>query len=307
MVKWLLDHFQGCEAPPSIVNAAARNGHLTVLQVLLGVSRPVRPPSPERNLVYWGNEAVLLAAENDHSDVARWLYENASYSLKTDQRARLIEHALRFGDFDFADRLLPTDGSECVLDFDQIRPTPELIEWMLDMGYLQQDGHVAVSAIRDLAKMGGHLKLMQQILLLHSPPTSGSECDGEWVDEWRDALMNATRSGDLATLEWLVAHPNGIKACNRSTEKTSRRHIDDLLCEAAERGHTDVIHYLHQRGAKDLDRSVLATAICRGQLGSVECLLGCFTYGSLDGEDEEASLIALLMISTLKVLINPTN
>ncbi|KAL3657644.1 hypothetical protein V7S43_017447 [Phytophthora oleae] len=136
---------------------------------------------------------MLRAAENGHVQTARWLYETKGFEIDEEQRPTFIQHALRVGDLEFADLFLPTDGTKWVLlEYDNMRPSPALIEWMLDLGYLTWDLHLAGSAIRDLADYGS-LSLMQQIFTLHSPLQKD---DDRLPEYW----MEASLEGDISTL-----------------------------------------------------------------------------------------------------------
>ncbi|GMF33591.1 unnamed protein product [Phytophthora lilii] len=290
IVRWLFEHFSECEAPSSVVREAANNGHLSVLQFLYPFRKPFPSENAEdlgqrfsglslqnsennNNSVYWDDAVLLTAAESGHGDVVRWLYEMEGSDLDPEHRVKLVENALRMGDFDLADTFLPMDGSTCVLDYDNLYPSPELIERMLDLGYLHWDQDLAGCAIRDLAS-SGHLELMQQIFLLHSPLQAYDEED-YWLEYWGDALKKACKSGELRVLEWLVSHPIGGKRCYRFD---TTRYIDYLLYIAAKHGRIDVIRFLCERGAADTRGYALTRAADESRMDCAKWLLEHLLY-----------------------------
>ncbi|KAF4039654.1 hypothetical protein GN244_ATG08178 [Phytophthora infestans] len=144
VVKWLCCHFSGCTAPPSVVNIAAKNGHLQILQLLLSSCKSSRLQTSngmdelcqEMSLCTCSTTCTRFA----HSNRVHWGNEFDGCSIRRsmkfngNQRVRIIEHFLRIGDFELVDLLLPSDGSTCELDYDRLCPGPDLIEWMLASG-----------------------------------------------------------------------------------------------------------------------------------------------------------------------------
>ncbi|KAE8881042.1 hypothetical protein PF005_g21377 [Phytophthora fragariae] len=115
-----------------------------------------------RNIVYWDDDIILATAKHGHFDVVRWLYKNTPLDMYGSRRYGLmIKHILRAGDDELVQLLLRP--GRCVLDYAGNCPRVEMIEWMLDCGYLRRDVSLAMDAIRDLAK-SGRVGLMQQIV-----------------------------------------------------------------------------------------------------------------------------------------------
>ncbi|KAG7378491.1 DNA excision repair protein ERCC-6 [Phytophthora pseudosyringae] len=277
IVKWLFEHFEGCEALSSVADAAAKNGNLSVLQFLLpfkvrdGDWRFANTLCGGKNVVHWGDNVLLKAAENGQVEVAKWLLDKEENALDDLTRTITIEQALIASDFEFVDRLLPTDGRKCVLSYDLLSPGSEMIEWMLDTGYFKWDEHVAGSAIRDLAG-SGHLELMQQIMQLHSPLREATE---NWFAYWGDALETACSSGQLKVVQWLIEHPLGRK---RRLYLNATIYIDDLLCAAAGAGRVQVMRYLFEHGVGDKYGNGILRAARNGHSEAVKWLLKHFCY-----------------------------
>ncbi|ETL79021.1 hypothetical protein L917_20265 [Phytophthora nicotianae] len=300
VVKWLVVHFSGCEAPASVVGAAVIKGHLSVVKYLWVHCRYISAECNKKrkvvddkgqvlaekrseelikhnaagNRVCWGDRIVLLAAEHGHFEMVRWLCEN---TLGEEEKYyetydKVMKHALRFGDDDLTKFLLPR--GRCILDYAKKCPRLEVIELTLDCGYLRRDEEAAASAIRGLAA-GGHLELMQQIALLHSPLREDYTHWGfnKLLYSWFMALVDSCKYGQLETVQWLHRYP----ICQRAIKLVKRRaHITIPMTEAAGEGHWNVVQYLcEQKTAKDYDEP-LERAIRNGHLKCVEIIIRHF-------------------------------
>ncbi|KAE9290216.1 hypothetical protein PF008_g25672 [Phytophthora fragariae] len=226
MLRWLFEHFGGCVVPVEAVEAAAANGHLAVLKYLREVDTG-RERDQDRvaadseietewngpgNWVCWGGRSMLKAVENGHADVARWLYSNCPYALTDNELELVICGALKRGDIEFAQWLVPPTRS--LFDYASDCPRPDVIEMMLENGNLQRDQNATVVAIRDLATHG-QLDLMKRIAQIYTtPPTN----DGVWLDYWRRAMAEAIKREDLVMLQWLP-QTVALRSCNFFTKK----------------------------------------------------------------------------------------
>lgn len=185
---------------------------------------------------------MLVAVTNGHFHVVRWLCETIPHDKFGSNYDRAIQLALGAGDDELVQLLLPP--GRCVLDYAANCPRVDVIEWMLECGYLRCDADSATSAIRDLAG-SGRLDLMQQIALLHSPlPEFHS---GVFTsNHWYDAIGKASECGDLAAVEWLMEYPIEISPWQLS--KTLRYGRNPFVL-AAGAGQWRVVEYLCQQKA----------------------------------------------------------
>ncbi|ETP01853.1 hypothetical protein F441_20976 [Phytophthora nicotianae CJ01A1] len=272
IVKWLFEHFSGCEAPESVVYDAVRKGHLCVLQFLWG-RRSGQRPHPEcsvrlspgwlRRKPRWGATAMKKkTVENDQ--LLQCLDELGSDDLKS-----AIKYALEIGDTELAQSLVPV--GKCVLDYATGCSHVEVVNWLLDCGYLRLDAQLAVSAIENVA-LRGSLELLQQIFQLHSPLPDNHE---HWAKAWGYAILAACTRGHVAIVQWLVEHHLRREACENIS--TYEPHSAPLAL-AAKEGHVAVMQYLFDQGLTDGSLLAMHNAIDKGQVSSVEWLLGHFSF-----------------------------
>ncbi|OWZ09032.1 hypothetical protein PHMEG_00018328 [Phytophthora megakarya] len=204
--------------------------------------------------------------------MVRWLHENTldfpaencTY-LKYD-REKVVTHALRFGDEELVKVLLPP--GDCALNYAKNCPRVEVIELMVASGTLLHDDKTALCAIRDLAVAGGHLELMQQIAILHSPlQYICLVCS--WMYDWYDALRGACKNGELSVVKWLVEFPVGTIVSKMINETRYT-----IICEAAKQGHWEVVQYLYD--------TFLSMAARSGSLKMVLFLINFDPFGGND-------------------------
>ncbi|KAG6946529.1 hypothetical protein JG687_00016640, partial [Phytophthora cactorum] len=182
---------------------------------------------------------VLLAAEQGHFEVVCWLCEHTveeeeKYDETYDE---VMKHVLKFGDDDLTKFLLPP--GRCVLDYAKNCPRVEVIEMMLDCGYLRRDAEAAASAIRDFAAEDCSQRGYWSNRLIGS-------CFG--------ALVDSCKGGKLETVQWLHQYP----ICLRAIEllKSGQCYADPIT-EAAGEGHWEIVQYLcDQEIAKDYDEAL---------------------------------------------------
>ncbi|KAG2839755.1 hypothetical protein PC113_g19409 [Phytophthora cactorum] len=200
LVQWIYEHFPGCEVPKNVVETVARTGYLEFLQFLWDQQDKIK--------VDWSGEALKKAVEAGHREVSTWLYEHIPYTYGGTELLRLSQAALRTGNVDFAQVLLPPDRNIFLEAGTSWRP--EVIEWMLDRGYYTREMEKAAGvAIWKLASQG-RLDLIQRIVELYPPPWMDLE---QWVfKDWYDAIKMACSGGHLDVVQWLVEHPNGQQA-----------------------------------------------------------------------------------------------
>ncbi|GMF14438.1 unnamed protein product [Phytophthora fragariaefolia] len=270
VVKWIFEHFNGCEVVVEVVEAAARGGHLDVLQFLLenggeqlGVAGVGYAPSG-RHVVRWGGRSLVDAVENGHRKVAQWLYQHAPHRHDEAEVTNAIKAALRVGDLKLAEFLLPR--GRCVLDYADFCSHPDVIEWKLDCGYYRRDRFSAIAAIKYLV-LSGRLDLMQRIAEQHDPRPESSD----WPTDWRCAMVHACVYGHRAILEWLMDHPAGRWTCNGDD-----RLFSELVFSAAFTGNIEVTKFLYERGTVDKVRDALLHAIRKDHFNVVKWLVEHF-------------------------------
>ncbi|KAE9076700.1 hypothetical protein PF005_g11339 [Phytophthora fragariae] len=174
LVSWLVAHFSSCTVSVEVVEAAAQNGHLGVLQFLLEHDAGRYCRHKHTAMTTQDEEPAI---ENGHSDVGRWLYTHAPHELDAEEIRLAIEASLKVGDMELASFLLPP--SERLVDFAYMVDRPEVIEMMLDAGILRENPGAAAASIRRLAK-SGRLDLMLRIARLHSPPLPPTHGNFGW-------------------------------------------------------------------------------------------------------------------------------
>jgi hypothetical protein len=263
MVEWIFAHFSGCEAPSSVASGAIGNGNLRVLLSLRGRQASPRDDGQALGCTVqmgrlWDTTTIQKACDN--GQLSQCLDDGMQ--LDEDDHKTAIKCALELGNFVLAERLLP--AGKCLLDCAAGCPRVEVIEWMLDCGFLQRDGRAAAMAMPGLAS-SGRLELMKQVRDFHSPLS----WDRVWVDAWIDAIKEACSSGDTGILQWLLDQSVGVEACDHIR---SGNRYTDLLVAAAERGHAAVMESLYRHQLFGDFRVAMAKAVEKGQLNSLKWL-----------------------------------
>ncbi|KAG6577916.1 uncharacterized protein IUM83_16742 [Phytophthora cinnamomi] len=267
VVQWLFQHFRGCQVAVEVVEAAAKNGHLGVLQFLLAHDAENRGRSELRgagHAVHWGGHSLVDAVENGHSEVVQYLYRCASHRYDEAEVTRAIKTALRVGEMKLAEFLLPR--GRCILDYAEFCSHPDVIEWKLDCGYYRRDPFSAGAAIKYLVR-SGRLDLMQRIAEQHYPPPENAD----WSADWRSAMVHACVNGGKEILQWLMEHPAGRWTC-----RGDDRLFSELVFSAAYKGNIQVMQYLFEQGAVDKVRDALLHAIREGHFHMVKWLIEHF-------------------------------
>ncbi|KAF4129994.1 Ankyrin repeats domain-containing protein [Phytophthora infestans] len=267
VIKWLFAHFSGLEVPSDIMTLAASMKSLSILQFLLDsdASREGREnkrqkkrkveandsemkkaekmePMPIGNhVVHWGENVLMSAVESECPQVVKWLHENVP--LGDDERG--LEQAVVFslgkGSDEIAKILMPK-GS-CLLDYAS-SANMKVMELLLDCGYVKRDGDLASATFESLARFG-RLDLMQQIVLLYSPPCQDSPLSSRI---WRTAIEAACKNGYLTMLRWLLEHPLGRE--HRADLRLHRRSYI-LVHLAGRKSHVDIMQYVYDLSAAD--------------------------------------------------------
>ncbi|KAG3099494.1 hypothetical protein PI124_g15123 [Phytophthora idaei] len=259
-----MERFKGCEVAVEVVEAAAKSGHLEVLQILLEndvegmkMNNTITGKGYIRgHKVHWGGSSLIDAVENGHSEVVHWLCQYKTHGCSEAQITSAIKTALRVGDMKLAKFLLPQ--GKCILDYAEFCSHPDTIEWKLDCGYFRRDAFSAGVAIKYLVR-SGRLDLMQRIPEQQDPPPE----DSDWSTDWRCAMVLACVYGDRTILQWLMEHPAG-----RWTLEGDDRLFSELIFSAAYKGSIDVMEYLFERGAVDKVRDSVASNGSHGRRSS---------------------------------------
>ncbi|KAG1687476.1 hypothetical protein DVH05_005167 [Phytophthora capsici] len=257
-IKWLFEHFKDCEVAVEVVQVAAKNGQLQVLQFLMENEKT------SGHTVHWGCRSLVEAVENGHSEVARWLFQHATNEYGEAQVTNTIKTALRVGDVKMAEFLLPQ--GKCILDYAEFCSNPDIIEWKLDCGYFKRDAFSAGVAIKYLVP-SGRLDLMQRIAELHEPPPDNSD----WATNWRSAMVLACVYGDRAILQWLMDHPGG-----RWILQGDDRLFSELVFSSAYNGNIAVMEFLYDRRTINNVRDALVHAIRENHFDMVKWLIKHF-------------------------------
>ncbi|KAL4129881.1 hypothetical protein PRIC2_005888 [Phytophthora ramorum] len=246
VIRWLLDHFSGCTAGVEVVEAAARCGHLEVLQHLLHYDNQ----EEKRNIIVWGEEDVKNAIEGGHGLVARWLYENIPDAER--DLSRVMEFAVTMGDL-------------------------TLVQWLLDDVY-RPELHLPPPTMNDAAA-GGHMDILQWIFEQGYNDGSDRALEGaakngrldlvEWlVGKWitkgaREALQAACGEGHLGIVRSLldrklVQYPHFAMDC------------------AIRGGHLEIVQYLSEVGIVCKPSEMVTNAASKGHLHVVTWLIEKF-------------------------------
>ncbi|KAE8882121.1 hypothetical protein PF005_g12598 [Phytophthora fragariae] len=293
LVSWLVAHFSSCTVSVEVVEAAAKNGHLGVLQFLLEhdagrycrhkhsamttraeeVSFQSIPLLKSKGMgrgchvVHWGGRSIVAAIENGHSDVGRWLYMHAPHELNAEEIRLAIEASLKVGDMELASFLLTPDRR--LVDFAYMIGRPEVIEMILDAGILREDPGAAAASIRRLAK-SGRLDLMLRIARLHSPPLPPTHVNFDWRNDWFYAAIQACEVRDVEMVKWLVQHPLSEGLCETDLMFGRSSEIAHRFCVASGAGQIETMEFLDEQDLADqIDRS-LVRATHNGHLNAVQ-------------------------------------
>ncbi|EGZ05591.1 hypothetical protein PHYSODRAFT_452119, partial [Phytophthora sojae] len=284
LVSWLFAHLSGCVVPVEVVEVAAKNGHLGVLQFLLGHDAGrFEQEKGDGIVVHWGGRSMLHSIEQGHVEIARWLKENSPHQMDNDEIRWAVEYSLRVPDMDLALFFLPEGRS--IVEFAHDDPHPETVEKLLEEGYTRQDEHCAAVSIYMLARVG-RLDLMHRIVQLHSPPRARPRFD--WSSEWFFATKEACKFGDLSVVRWLMEHPIG----KRVAEAYEHQHSagpEHFFALAAAGGHVEVMEYLDNEGYSDSFKDAAILAIRNGHLEAIKWLLRNHSYFSDTFMVEEAA------------------
>lgn len=205
-------------------------------------------------------ETIWKACEN--GQLVQCLDEGMGLSESDVESA--ITHVLSIGNLELAEWLLSTD--RCVFDYAVAWPRAEVIEKMLECGYLQFNDHRAAPLLSASAHWG-RMDLVCSVVQLHSPLPKDHK---RWVDNWVIAAETACRNGHVPMLQWLMAHPLWTEVCE-STEYG--RNLAFLLPDAAEGGHVEVMEFLYCNELSDQVYHAMLIAIKKGQTSSVKWLL----------------------------------
>ncbi|GMF40119.1 unnamed protein product [Phytophthora lilii] len=282
IVEWVFAHFSGCEAPFDVVKAAAREGHLHVLRVLCKHRDTLNSADADESSFaghafcktpctvkfkdgysdeYYGD--TVISKSIDNGEFVECL--NDGMVLGCWDRRSAIKYALRIGNFELAERLLP--AGECILKYGAGCPHPEVIKMMVDAGHERWTEYRATVALIDLAKTG-NVELMQLLFQLYSPLREDQE---SWSKAWREALTAACKCGSLAVLQWLSEHDLGQQEYDGlKTESDTWIHNYQLLC-AASHGHVDVMQYLYGKGlVTDRPEYAIEETIRKGHIEAVK-------------------------------------
>lgn len=313
MIEWLMAHFKGCEAPVPVVEAAASQGHVPVLQYLLqhDVNREDRQEldGVESISIYWGRHDMRNAARNGHEETVRWLYTRTADANSARQQQEVIRCALDNGDVALVE-FLRGDRSPDTFRYAAFTGQPNAVEWALLR--VRWAPEVAAQAVQRLAR-GGHLELMQRIV------RSQHTLSSVWPTYWRGAFRVACEQGHLAVVRWLVEHPMG-RLLREDMQK--RESWINVIHSAVVRGHIHVAQYLFAQGFPACGEAVMMLAAGNGHLLAVQWLCthysstrgGLFarhllgedvTIGAMDAAAEHGHLGVLQFLQTLDVPLLP--
>ncbi|ETL79603.1 hypothetical protein L917_19803 [Phytophthora nicotianae] len=225
MLQWLLSHFSGCPVSQEVVEEAARGGHLWALQLL------------ERDTshagIEWSDRAVDRAAKIGDWELVRWLLQRTGSTRET----RRADDEVVNSAFEQNNLLQVKWAIGCGFGVGGIQfPDCTEAEWQGRaeiLRYLLDGGHVPVANIAGVgayqaARFGDlyFLKWLEYQLK--------AEID---VQYWTHALENASESGYLAVVQWILTHADGVVRANGPA---------DAMFAAAENGKLDVVHWLYK-------------------------------------------------------------
>ncbi|ETN06709.1 hypothetical protein PPTG_12752 [Phytophthora nicotianae INRA-310] len=267
IVKWLFSHFSCLEVPTVVVKAATSARCLPILQFFLandiGCEGEERRSQKKRKVVandgeikaekhessefvaghviHWNADVMMSALETDDEVLVRWLHENMPEIDNGRDIDREIRFSLRNGDNQIAKIIMPR--GRCLLDYASCASV-KMIELLLDCRYIKRDQGLANEAIESLARLN-RLDLMQQVVLLHSPP---HEDQSLCLHSWWGAITSACSNGYLEMLQWLLDHPLWLEL--RASMKSHRKY-SYLVRLAAQNDQAGIMQYLYEQGADD--------------------------------------------------------
>ncbi|GMF25805.1 unnamed protein product [Phytophthora lilii] len=257
--------------PVDVVEESAKQGNLQILQFLLEhdaaryrrhkrraiqVSGGIIPyesvpqvPAKMRGdgiVVHWDGRSILLAIDNNHPEVAQWLYQNAPHELNRDEVQYAIEYAVRQGAMELAEFLLPRGMT--LVDYANDEPHPDVAVMLLNSGYLMKSEEAAAASLRAMICVD-RLDLMKQIEQLYSPSPMSSVWARRMVLR-HDRRMQARQpslggSGPQWAREcrWMANEPDPYSAQSSAGQ---------VIETAARNGHLRVLEYFHNLASTDL-------------------------------------------------------
>ncbi|KAG3135868.1 hypothetical protein C6341_g21617 [Phytophthora cactorum] len=245
----------------------------------------------ESNGVTWGGKDMLLAAQNGHNAIVRWLQERTGRAQR---------------------------GHGAVLMYSVLSGDLSLVQWLISRGFqARQD-----ACLVDCAAEEGHLSLLQWLV------EHGFAGNERWIQfpskhldviKWLDetglgngageAFVEACGDGPLPVVWWLAEHvsangvvlePESAQAALESAAGAGRLEVVQWLLNhnignestfainaAASNGRLDVAKYLHSQGLLGCQREAFANAAKNGHLDVVEWLWSEFN------EDPDADLLCV--------------
>lgn len=161
MVRWLFDHFRGGVVSEDVVEYAAEQGNLELLQFFHEHGIPVRYHTEEdseaedtgnplmKNDVCWGNRDIAKAAAKGHFETCKWLHE----FVQAERNCRdIFEAAVENGDLEILEwcydhyRVTPTDVPgvmSAAVEAGKI----DMMKWLLDHSFVEKAFEAAESAM----------------------------------------------------------------------------------------------------------------------------------------------------------------
>lgn len=297
IVQWLVDEYLPTGKIRQPLNKAAASGRLEILQ-WLHLEHPRR--------MVWNYREILAAAEHDHFETVRWLYD--------------LGHEYYGGEY-YVPKLLVVAAKNGNL---------EMVEWvnrrrresdiLIARGYMDlaqfgaaKNGHRAVLEFMKAhfdchynrtcmtnAMRGGQLELMQW---LHAQGVSSAISSD---------LENPVAKGQLELIAWVLQHLKLVEPLEVELAMTAAAaggHLEcvkllhqhvvgqcslDTMDKAAGNGHLEVVQWLHANRTEGCTVDAMNKAACNGHLEVVQWLHihrseGC-TFFAMDWAAEENQL-----------------
>ncbi|RLN96148.1 hypothetical protein BBJ28_00013346 [Nothophytophthora sp. Chile5] len=261
-LQWLAESYLPDAFMNEVVNAAATNGHLYILEWLF---------ERHRDRGYWGCIEMCGALENSHQEVVEWLRahvvprpECLPMVLRSAGKSRnqaVLQWLCERSDVDVRDAFIHAQIG-CHWEATQWLLTHhELPVGMIDWNAAAADGALAYlqfvhsrfpeemswpSSV-EAAASNGHLEVLQWLYSELGAMLTGS------------AMKLAAGNGHLNVVQWL--HANGCERCDASAMDT-----------AAKNGHLEIVRWLHDNRDEGCSEKAMTLAAGAGHLEIVQWL-----------------------------------
>ncbi|EGZ18778.1 hypothetical protein PHYSODRAFT_332520 [Phytophthora sojae] len=244
---WLLEHSPGFKVEASVVEAAAKAGQLSALQLL---SQECAAPQPGT-----GNQETQR--RYSRSEVVKWLLERGVSTVSAEECTSLVSNAAENGDVVLVQWLIAHDKHYIDQHIAGDDTGDDVLQWLLarssDENYLPLLRHLLCASTAS-----GRIDFVKRIIELRQSHAQ------QYEDELEQAFVVACSSGQLEVVKWILDQGLG---------RRMDKYPSDVMHNAASRGHLAIAKLLHnQRGHQVSAAETMFYAAGYGHLAVVQWL-----------------------------------